>query len=61
MREIAPSARLSGFHAIGSGARIGADATLHNTIIWPGAEIASQSDLRNCIVRADQKAEGTLL
>ncbi len=58
--EIAPSAQLSGFCAVGSGCRIGADATLHNTIVWPGAEIASQSDLRNCIVRAHQKAEGTL-
>ncbi|MEP6821193.1 MAG: sugar phosphate nucleotidyltransferase [Chthoniobacterales bacterium] len=58
--EIAPSARLTGFCAVGSGCRIGAGAALHNTIVWPGAEIASQSDFRNCIVRARQKAEGTL-
>ena len=53
-------ARLSGFHSIGSGAHIGADAVIENTIVWPGAQIASRSDLRNCIVRADQSAKGTL-
>ncbi len=58
--EIHPSARLSGFHAIGAGARIGAGASLQNTIVWPRATIAPESDLQNCIVRAGQKAEGTL-
>ncbi len=58
--EIAPSAQLTGFCALGSRARIGANAILHNTIVWPGAEIAAESDLRNCIVRARQKAEGTI-
>jgi NDP-sugar pyrophosphorylase family protein len=58
--EIDPTVTLSGFHSIGSRSRIGAGATLHNTIVWPGAQIASRSDLRNCIVRAHQKAEGTL-
>jgi len=58
--EIEPTVTLSGFNSIGSGARIGAGATVHNTIVWPGAQIASRSDLRNCIVRAHQKAEGTL-
>jgi mannose-1-phosphate guanylyltransferase len=58
--EIDPTATLSGFYAIGAGSRIGAGATLHNTIVWPGAQIASRSNLRNCIVRSHQKAEGTL-
>ncbi|MEO5720141.1 MAG: sugar phosphate nucleotidyltransferase [Chthoniobacterales bacterium] len=58
--QVDPSARLSGFCVIGSGARIGAEAVLHDTIVWPGAEVAAQSDLRNCIVRAQQKAEGSL-
>ncbi len=57
---VEPGARLSGFYSIGSGARIGADAVVENTIVLPGAQIASRSDLRNCIVRANQKAEGTL-
>ena len=57
---VEPGARLSGFYSIGSGSRIGADAVIENTIVWPGAEIASRSQLRNCIVRAGQKAEGIL-
>jgi NDP-sugar pyrophosphorylase family protein len=58
--DVDPTARLSGFYAIGSGSRIGANAVIENTIVWPGAEIASGSHLRNCIVRAAQKAEGNL-
>lgn len=55
-----PSARLFGFYSIGAGCRVGAGVLLENTILWPGAQIASRSDLRNCIVRAQQKAEGVL-
>ena len=51
-------ARFSGFHAVGAGCHVGADAFLENTILWPGAEIASRSRLSNCIVRSHQKAEG---
>jgi mannose-1-phosphate guanylyltransferase len=64
--EVAPtaaidgSARLSGFNSIGAECRVGADAVLENTILWPGAQIASRSHLRNCIVRANRKAEGSL-
>lgn len=58
--EVDPSARLLGFHAIGAGARIGAGASVQDSVIWPGAQIASQSEVRNCIIRADQKAEGIL-
>ena len=58
--DVHPTARLSGFCAIGSGCRVGADVVLQNTILWPGAEIAPRSELRNCIVRAHQKAEGIL-
>ena len=58
--EVHPSARLSGCCAIGSGCRVGADVVLQNTILWAGAEIAPRSELRNCIVRAHQKAEGIL-
>jgi len=54
------SAHLSGFNSIGAGCRVGREAILENTVLWPGAQIASRSDLRNCIVRANQKAEGTL-
>lgn len=55
---VAPSAQISGVCSIGSGCRIGDEAILENTIVWPGAKIASHSQLRNCIVRSHQKAEG---
>jgi mannose-1-phosphate guanylyltransferase len=58
--NVDPSASLLGFCAIGAGCRVGADATLENTILWPGAQIASRSHLRNCIVRSERKAEGIL-
>jgi len=58
--EIDPSARFSGFYSVGTSCRIGAETLLHNTIVWPGAQIASRTELRNCIVRAQQKAEGIL-
>jgi NDP-sugar pyrophosphorylase family protein len=53
-----PSARLSGSCSVGAGCYVGAGAILENTILWPGAEIASRSHLRNCIVRSHRKAEG---
>jgi mannose-1-phosphate guanylyltransferase len=55
---IDPSAQLSGFCSVGAGCRVEADAVLENTILWPGAQIASRSQLRNCIVRSRRKAEG---
>ena len=58
--EIDPSATLSGFYSIDAGCRVGAGAILENTILWPGAQIASRSHLRNCIVRSQRKAEGDL-
>jgi mannose-1-phosphate guanylyltransferase len=53
-----PGARLSGFYSVGAGCRVGVDAILEDTILWPGAQIASRCHLRNCIVRTDRKAEG---
>ena len=53
-----PSARLSGFCSVGARCRVGAAAILENTILWPGAQIASRSHLRNCIVRSDRKVAG---
>lgn len=57
---IDPSARLAGFYSVGASCRVGAGAILENTILWPGAQIASRSHLRNCIVRSHRKAEGEL-
>jgi mannose-1-phosphate guanylyltransferase len=55
-----PSAQLSGFYSIGSGCKVGAGATLENTILWKGAQIASRARLRNCIVRSHHQAHGNL-
>ncbi len=55
---IDPSARLAGFYSVGASCRVGAGAILENTILWPGAQIASRSHLRNCIVRSHRKAAG---
>lgn len=58
--EIDPTARLLGFNSIGPGCRVAANAILQNTILWPGAQIASSSHLHNCIVRSHRKIEGAL-
>jgi NDP-sugar pyrophosphorylase family protein len=55
---IDPSAQLLGSCSIGASCRVDADAILENTILWHGAQIASRSHLRNCIVRSHRKAEG---
>jgi mannose-1-phosphate guanylyltransferase len=56
--DVDPGARLTGFCSIGAGCRVDTGAILENTILWPCAEIASRSHLRNCIVRSHRKAEG---
>jgi NDP-sugar pyrophosphorylase family protein len=53
-----PGARLSGFCSVGANCRVDAQAVLENTILWPGAQIASRCYLRDCIVRTDRRAEG---
>ena len=58
--QVDSSARLSGVCSIGAGCRVGAEAILEDTILWPGAQIASRSHLRNCIVRSERNAEGHL-
>ena len=55
---IAPGARVLGASAVGAGARVGTGAVIEDTILWPGAEIASGSTLKNCIVRMSQQAGG---
>ena len=54
------TARLTGGCSIGPRCYVGAGAVLENTILWTGAQIASRSHLRNCIVRSHRKAEGEL-
>ena len=52
------TAQLRGCTVVGRDCRVGAEAILDDTILWPGAQIASKSHLRGCIVRANQKASG---
>jgi mannose-1-phosphate guanylyltransferase len=56
---VEPSAQLRGCTVVGSNCRIGAKAILEDTIVWPDAEIASQSRLEACIVRSRKKVGGT--
>jgi len=53
-----PSAELRGCTVVGPNCRVGADAILEDTILWPDAEIASQSRLEACIVRSRKKVTG---
>jgi mannose-1-phosphate guanylyltransferase len=52
------SAQLRGCTVVGRNCRVGADAILDDTILWPDAEIASQSQLEACIVRSRKKVTG---
>jgi len=51
-------AQLRGCTVIGRNCRVGAEAILEDTILWPDAEIASQSRLEACIVRSRKKVSG---
>jgi mannose-1-phosphate guanylyltransferase len=53
-----PSAELRGCSVVGEHCQVGAGAILEDTILWPGAQIASKSQLHNCIVRSQKKASG---
>jgi mannose-1-phosphate guanylyltransferase len=52
------SAQLLGCTVVGRNCRVGAEAILEDTILWPDAEIASQSRLEACIVRSQKKVTG---
>ena len=54
------TAQLRGLTVVGADCQIGADAILQDTIVWPGAQIASRSELQGCIVRTQQRAAGIL-
>ncbi|MDB6147760.1 MAG: hypothetical protein JWO45_1424 [Spartobacteria bacterium] len=56
--QIASTAKLLGFVAVGENCRIGDEAILEDTILWAGAQIASRSRLSRCIVRSHQNAAG---
>jgi mannose-1-phosphate guanylyltransferase len=54
-----PTAQIRGCCVVGKDCRVGAGAVLEDTILWPGAQIASKSELIGCIVRARKTASGT--
>jgi len=54
-----PSAQIHGGSVVGKDCRVGAGAILEDTILWPGAQIASKSELVGCIVRARKSVTGT--
>ena len=52
------TAQLLGCSVVGEHCRIGEQAILEDTILWPDAQIASQTHLEGCIVRSQKKASG---
>ena len=56
--DVDPSAQVRGCSVVGVDCRVGAGAILEDTILWPGAQIASRTELRGCIVRSHQKVSG---
>ena len=52
------TAELLGCSAVGEHCHVGAEAVLEDTILWPDAQIASQSQLDGCIVRSQKKVSG---
>ncbi len=56
--NVDPTAQVRGCSVVGSNCRVGAGAILEDTILWPDAEIASQSRLQACIVRSRKQVTG---
>src|SRR5437773_4444803 len=49
------SAELRGCSVVGGACRVGAEVILEDTILWPSAQIASQSHLQGCMIRSQKK------
>lgn len=56
--RIHADAVLTGLNVIGANAEVAAGARLEDCILWPGAKIESDANLRRCIVRANVVAGG---
>jgi NDP-sugar pyrophosphorylase family protein len=56
--QVAPTATISGASAIGPGVHIGAQASVNDSLVWEGAEIASGTLLNHCIVTDGRCVEG---
>lgn len=53
-----PSAQVRGCSVVGENCQVGAGAVLEDTILWPGAQIASKGQLHGCIVRSQKRVSG---
>ncbi len=58
--DVHPTASLRGVNVISEGASVGANATLRDCILWPGAKVADMAFLTRCIVRSGMTASGVL-
>ena len=56
--QIAPTATITGASAIGAGAKIGEHASVNDSLVWEGAEIATGTLLNHCIITEGQRVEG---
>jgi mannose-1-phosphate guanylyltransferase len=56
--DVDPTAQVRGCSVVGADCRVGSGAILEDTILWPGAQIASRSELQGCIVRSHKKVDG---
>ncbi len=56
--KIDSTAKLLGCSVVGAHSVVGPDASLEDTIVWSGAQIASGSELIRCIVRSNKHATG---
>ena len=55
---LGPEVKITGSTFIGPGAEIGANAELHDSILWDGTRIAKESVLHRCIVTDGQSVSG---
>jgi mannose-1-phosphate guanylyltransferase len=52
------SSQVRGCSVVGADCQVGAGAILEDSILWPGSQIASRSELYGCIVRSHKKVSG---
>ena len=57
--QVDSTATLRGCSVVGRDCRVGPEAILEDTILWPGSQIASKAELFGCIVRARKTVTGT--
>ena len=58
--QVSDRARIDAASCVGAGAKIGGDAELRGSLVWPGGEVAAGARLDHCIVRSGQVAAGEL-